>query len=270
MGLLMAHRGHLRGLCTLRRDQASDIHGVHRWQSGGASISDANLGRFSRWRRRQYNWPACGGDGTSAMVEQVFQELPRSSAVGHWREARRRLGLDISDLSHGTTPGSLFAGLVDRGWDDWRDGEDRDRREAGVRAPPAGDRLADELLAFDRRHLVDRHVIGPLAELEDAIATGAGVGISVGVRNPFFDLEWDEVATDRHLGGDDNGHMMRLVGLVTLRGRRVGVADNWWDEPDRPWGGCTIEGVRHGGHCLLDEQVIRNAWAIWAITRRTR
>lgn len=266
----VTRRHHLRSLCTLRRDKASGLGGVPHWQVGVHHVSDANLGPVSRWRRRQYNWPACGGDGTSAMVEVVFPELPRSSAVGHWREARRRLGLDISDLSQGTTPGSLFAGLVERGWDDWREGEDRDRREAGVHAAPAGDRLADELLAHDRRHLVDRHVIGPLRELEDAIAAGAGVGISVGVRDPFFALKWDEIATEHHIGGNDNGHMLRVVGLVTIKGRRVAIADNWWDEPSNPWGGCTVEGLNLEGHCLLDEDVIRNAWAIWAITRATK
>lgn len=249
-----------------REDREHDLR-TRRWRMVGHTLTGPNLGPVSRWRRRQYSYPACGGNAGSALWEVIHPEDGRISAIDLWRGARRRLGLSLDDLSQGTTYGAILQELELRGADDWHEGEDRSALEGGKGSAPAGDNLRDELRAYDRRERLDRHRCSTLREVEDAVATGAGVGISTGLRDPFFELRVGDIATERHIGGDANGHAMRVVGFVTVGGQRLAVLDNWWGDS---WGGCSVEGLSLPGHCLVTAQALLGAWDIWAITRRER
>lgn len=235
------------------------------WRMTGSTAGESILQAPSKWRREQGQRPSCGGQTASALIEVVFPEFPRASAVDLWRGARRRLGFDLDDLDRGTKWSAILAELDLRGFDDWNPGEDEDPREGGRGAPPAGDNLRDEMRASDRRGLVDYQRLFTLDEIDDALAAGAGVGASFGTRDAFDDLGFGEIADTHHLGGSSGGHAMRLLARIMVGGRRIYVTANWWG--DR-WGGCAVEGLMLPGHCLIDESAVDRAWDVLALTRR--
>lgn len=257
-----------RVLCGMAREsnrkREADL-GARHWGFLGLATPSPILQVAPRYERDQFSYPACSGNAVSGAFDQLFPELPRASAVGIWREARFRMGLDLNDLEQGTQWYGVFAGLTDRGFDDWHPREDTNSVEAGKNAPPARDDIHDDMLADGRRNLLKYRELRTLDDVDDALAAGAGVVASFGVRDPFFDLPTNEIATKTHLGGDANGHALRIFGRLIVGSRSVYVIANSWGPK---WGGCTVEGLALPGCFLADEDVVRNAWHCWGISRK--
>ena len=237
-----------------------------RWRKLGNTPPGTILQRVDVLQREQLGWPSCAGQ---TLAEGIDRQLPVNSnpvsAVSIWRDARRRSGTPISNISVGTTITSCIDSIIHRGWDDWVKGEDSDPVEMGAGAPKAGDDLRDELMAHDNKKRVTLHYrITSLDELDDALAKGASVAAGFGVRKPFITLKTGEVATRYHLGGGSNGHAMSIVGRIIRDGGRLYVVQNHWTD----WGGCVIEGRTLDGYCIVDEEAVRSAWDLHAIVIR--
>jgi hypothetical protein len=221
--------------------------------------------------RRQPKFPNCVGQTFAACIDaSIDSRLPsdpdvssvpkrgeqHASGVSIWREARRRQGL-IEQIEFGTRFEYAVDGLVARGWDAYRDGEDTDEEEAGVGAAPAGDDLADEMEAFDNRvgKPLARYRIfgvgsGVLDAVDEALRRGDNWGVAIGtfLAEPFFLHVGDPNGIDVTLGweffsGFKNAHAQRICGRALGYGNRRkyllqnshGVARGGAHLPDGTW-----------------------------------
>lgn len=227
-----------------------------------------------RWIRDQRSFPSCVGQTVASMIDALGYDggLPVpiwASAVSIWREARRRQGL-IEVIELGTRLEYAFDGLVGRGWDPYREGEDTDEVEAGKGASPAGDDLFDEMFADDKRMPKDVNryrIIGlgsaVLDAVDEALRCGWGVGIGSGLLDPFMHYptrtpdEPEQVLGTDYLGGTNNRHAQRVAGRGTHNGRRKYLLQNSWSPQ---FGGCHApDGGWLMGCTWVDEAVIVGA-----------
>jgi len=214
-------------------------------------------------RRIQFA-PACLGYSGAEIIDAAHGNVITASAIGIWREARRRQGL-IENIDEGTRTEYMIDGLIHRGWDHYKEGEDTDPVEAGRGAAPAGDDLASELDAYDHRGTTITHYrIFELDALSDATDRGLGVSGAFGLKEPFFNLKPNEVATAAHMGGEQNGHAVRIVRVWKMPGGRYrALGQNHW--PD-PWGGAHDPEGQYWPWCfLIDEDALVGAWDLYAL-----
>jgi hypothetical protein len=194
--------------------------------------------------------------------------LQHASGVSIWREARRRQGA-LEQIDIGTRFEYAVEGLVERGWDPYREGEDTDEEEAGKGADPAGDDLEDEMDAADHRvskHLARYRILGfgsrVLDSIDEALRRGLGVGIGTFLAQPFMDYVGDPNRIDVILGPEffachANAHAQRVVGRAIGYGRRKYLLQNHWGTN---WGGCHLpDGTWQPGCSWVDESVIVGA-----------
>lgn len=218
------------------------------------------------WIRSQPRFPNCVGEASGGWIDSLQAGPPWASGVSIWREARRRQGL-IEQIERGTRLEYAIDGLIRRGWDPYVAGEEFDTTEAGLDAPPAGDDLADELDAYDRRALDLRRYRVADADapeaVESAILAGHGVLIGTGLRAPFFNYRGDPNAGDvvldtEHFGGSANGHALRVFAAVRIAGElRLGLQNSH----GRVWGGIHLpNGTWQPGCCWVTARVIRECW----------
>jgi len=228
-----------------------------------------------RWIRAQPKFPDCVGQTFAEIVDALGYDgnLPEptwASGVSIWRDARRRQGL-IEAIEIGTRLEYAVDSLVLRGWDPYREGEDYDDIEAGKGAAPAGDDLADEMFADDKRLAKDikRYRIlglgsGVLDQVDEALRRGWGVGVGTGLSDLFLNYQQRTPDQPEHvlgldfIGGTENGHAQRVAGRGTYNGRRKYLLQNSWTEsfagchaPDGGWlPGCVWadEAVIVGAH----------------------
>jgi len=237
--------------------------------------SDADFVQPIRGIRTQPKFPDCVGESCAAFIDAKLPDALWSSGVSIWREARRRQGL-IEVIEIGTRYEYAVEGLVRRGWDLYREGEETDDEEAGKGAAPAGDDLADEMFADDKRLGKDlkRYRIlglgsGVLDAVDEALRRGWGVGIGTGLLPPFFQYASAPVKVDRvlgtdYMGGHQDSHALRVAGrAITKDGRREYLVQNSWGTD---WGGCHApDGSWLAGCVWVDEAVIRGAHDIHVV-----
>lgn len=242
------------------RDADRETHGLA--SSGG--MTGHNIVQPIGFIREQY-FPGCVGYALGACIDAELGEPPWCSAVSIWREARRRQGV-VEQIDEGTRIEYAIAGLVARGWDKYREGEDDDTEEAGLNAPAAGDDLADELYAYDKRQIgVERYRISSdgeerLDQIDVALARGLGVVFGTGTRKPFYTLGPDAIADERHLGGDENGHAMRVFGRFFQQSTRLYLIQNSWSES---FGGCrSPTGLWFAGCFVAKPIVLLESWDV--------
>ena len=230
-----------------------------------AQAPDVEFAQTIAWIRDQPRFPDCVGESIAAYVDSLLPGMPWASAVSIWRDARRRQGrVELIEL--GTRIEYGIESLVERGWDQYRPGEELDEEEAGKGAAPAGDDLGDEMFAHDTRlpkSLVRYRIIGFGAALLDAIdealRRGFGVVIGVSLRDPFLSHvqapeQRDQVLGLDYLGGGKNNHAMRVIGRGVYDGRRRYLIQNSWS---RDWGGCRApDGMWLPGCVWVDEASI--------------
>lgn len=255
---------------TRERDKSERNYALHAppvERRFGASSSDDIIQPVA-WVRNQKRLPSCGGQSVAAGIDGVTMKEPWASAVSAWREAHRLQG-EIEKIDQGTRLEYVFDGLESRGWDPYRAGEDEDREEAGLGAPDAGDDLADELFAADKRSAgLDRYrIFGFGATLLDAVDDALrrpdfAVTIGTGTRAPFFNLPDGATADERHLGGEADGHAMRVFARIIRSGVRFyGIQNSHGPEAS----GIYLPGGHHIGGCFwAHEVVIAKAWEIYA------
>ena len=226
----------------------------------------------------QPKYPDCVGCTVSGFVDATLPEPPWASAVSLWREARRRQG-KIEQIEEGTRLEYAIEGLITRGWDPYREGEDVDDEEAGKGAPLAGDDLADEMFAYDKRLARDikRYRIlgfgsGVLDALDEALRRGWGVGIGTGLLPAYFthartpDQPEMVLGTD-YMGGHTNNHAQRVAGRADYNGRRKYVIQNSWGAG---FGGCHApDGTWLPGCVWVDEDVILGAHDVHVVEIRS-
>jgi hypothetical protein len=225
------------------------------------------------WIRQQPRFGSCAGESCAAVVDGLVGGPPYASGISIWREARRRQGR-IDHIEEGTQLVHAIEGLVYRGWDPYREGEEWDEEEAGLGAPDAGDDLSDELFAHDTHdeHMVRYRIGGVGADRLDAVdaalETGLGVVIGTGTTSRYWDFTGDPskedtiIGTDA-MGGETGGHAQRIAGRSHRIGRRIYLVQNSWSVW---WGGCYLpDGLWQAGCCWADESVLGAAWDVWAI-----
>jgi hypothetical protein len=247
------------------------------------ATSDTDFVQPIRWIRAQPKFPDCVGQTVAEIVDAFSYEggLPEptwASGVSIWRDARRRQGL-IEQIELGTRLEYAIESLVSRGWDPYREGEDTDDEEAGKGAAPAGDDLADEMFADDKRLPKDikRYRIiglgsGVLDAVDEALRRGWGVGIGTGLLDPFLSAPMrtpdqpEQVLGTDYLGGNKNNHAQRVAGRGTHDGRRKYLLQNHWTVD---WWGCHApDGGWLQGCCWVDEAVLVNAHDIHVVEVR--
>jgi hypothetical protein len=232
------------------------------------AVNETTIVQPVRLVRNQWAFPSCVGQTIAACVDATRKEPPWASAVSIWREARRRQGL-IEVIELGTRLEYAIEGLIGRGWDPYREGEDGDEVEAGKGAPPAGDDLDDEMDADDNRqpHDIHRYRIigaggGVLDELVEALRRGWGVAIGTGLTDAFFSHVGSPDTPDlvlglEHMSGSKNLHATRIFGSHRIDGRYECLLQNSWGEG---WGGCHApDGTWLPGCVWVDEDVIVGA-----------
>jgi len=236
---------------------------------GAIRINDDAFVQAMAWVRDQPWFPDCVGESVAAFIDSKLPAAPWASAVSIWREARRRQG-KIEQIDIGTRIQYAVQGLVHRGWDPYRPGEEQDEVEAGKGAPLAGDDLEDEMFAYDKRvpeGLERYRIIGVRAAVLDAVdeALRRDFGVIIGtflvpafmahVQTPD---QADIVLGTDYFSGLLNSHAMRVRGrAVTTGGRRVYMLQNSWS---RNWGGCHApDGSWQPGCVWIDETALANA-----------
>lgn len=233
-----------------------------------AYLTEPDFVQPIRWIHEQPKFGSCVGESCSAMIEAP-RAGPRVSGVSIWREARRRQGR-VEVIEIGTRFEYAVDGLVERGWDPYRDGEETDEEEAGKGAPPAGDDLGDEMFADDKRlgkDLKRYRILGlgsaVLDAVDEALRRGWGVGIGSGLLTPFFHYartpdQPEHVLGVDYMGGHKDNHAQRVAGrAITKDGRREYLVQNSWGTD---WGGCHApDGSWLAGCAWVDEAVIVGA-----------
>jgi hypothetical protein len=215
--------------------------------------------------RTQPKYLNCVGESCAAMIDSKLPDALWSSGVSIWREARRRQGL-IEVLELGTRYEYAVDGLVARGWDPYREGEETDDEEAGKGAAPAGDDLADEMFADDKRlgkELKRYRILGfgvaVFDAVDEALRRGWGVGIGTGLLTPFFHYartpdQPEHVLGTEYMGGHMDNHAQRVAGRAAYMGRRKYLVQNSWGTE---FGGCHApDGTWLAGCVWVDEDVI--------------
>lgn len=253
-----------------RRRPVVDLDGVWTPQraAGTAPDSELNRGRYANWVPRlsagdvfspplrigiQPRFGSCMGMAPAAWIER-WTRYP-VSGLGLWRNGRFYAG-DLSRVHVGTTPTMVKQGLETMGWHRWHEGEDYSTEEALCESSPA-----DDAFGLDNAQgQVDfLRITGPVEErlekVRSALSAGKGVLLTSGLRGPFFDLADGEIASDRHMGGVDNGHAMAVAGVV---GGKVVVQNSWGTD----FAGATIRGTRYGGLFLAEPVVLWVAWDV--------
>lgn len=249
-------------LCGTAPDHVHHRERRHRWQRSAGAVTGIVLQRTDVLLRDQVDTPSCLGQACIAAVDaQTPVGAPPGSGIGVWRDAHRRQGM-IEAVDMGTRPEYALASLVERGWDNRHANEELDPKERGLKAPPAGDTLSDELTAADRDHRIASYRLHGCDDLDDALAARVGIVGCFGTRQAFETLKPDEVATGTHLGGSNNGHAMRIAGRVVIAGLRRYLITNSWG---KFWGGCHVGDLWLPGYFLADEEVVDDAWDLIAI-----
>jgi hypothetical protein len=231
-------------------------------------VTESDFVQTIRWIRDQPAFPNCVGQSLASCIDATLPGPTWSSGVSIWREARRRQGL-IEVIELGTRLEYAIEGLIARGWDPYREGEDTDEEEAGRGAPLAGDDLGDEMFADDKRLAKDiaRYRIfgfgsGVLDEVDEALRRGWGVQIGSGLLPNFMahvrlPEQPEQVLGTDYIGGNKDNHAMRVAGRGTYDGRRKYLITNSWTTW---WGGCHApDGTWLGGCVWVDEDVILGA-----------
>lgn len=215
------------------------------------------------WVRNQRNFGSCVGQAIASSVEGINKARGlynrKVSAVSIWREARRLQGR-LERIDQGTRIEYGLTGLVARGWDPYREGEDRDPDEAGKQ-----DDLADELFADDKRYgqykrwRVRGERKARVDQVVSALVGSFGVVIGCFLRPEFFaQREHDRALGFESFGGGENSHAMRVFGVRYRDGRRHFAVQNSWGTG---WGGIYIEPgdgekIFRPGCCWVDEFVL--------------
>ncbi len=216
------------------------------------------------WIRDQRDFPSCVGQAFAAAIDAHTLQEPWASAVGIWREARRRQGR-LEQIERGTRSAYAVEGLVHRGWDPFVQGEDLDPVEAGQQ-----DDLQDELFAHDKRMPLELNryrIVAAGAErleaVDAALFVGLGVVLGSGTRRGFGDIATDELVTSALRGGDRDGHAERVAGMWRQGGRRRYLVQGSWGVG---FAGCHApSGVLLAGCYLADESVIVDGWDLHCI-----
>lgn len=193
--------------------------------------------------RDQRTTPSCVGQAVVAAAHALLGF--DGSGINVWIDSRRRDGnLDRAD--YGTTAETAIASLIGRGLDPYQDGEES-FHPSEYRHMPS---LAEEMAADDVRlkPTVERFITtGTIAkqrlQIVDALKSGKAVLWATGVKEPFFSLDFGQVATSDHIGADYNGHQMRIFGYHA--GLDLFAVQNSWSEDfaglefeDREFPGC--------------------------------
>jgi hypothetical protein len=221
---------------------------------------------------RYQSFPSCAGESLAACIDAIEGDDTTASGISIWREARRRQGR-IEQIDEGTRLQYAVSGLIFRGWDPYQPGEEDDFEEAGLGAPDAGDDLFDEMFADDHRAAgwIRYRIMYDQGDRVDgalSLPQTMGVVIGTGTREAFQrfrgDINQADVILDTdHLGGDHDGHAMRIAGRFYQGGRRTYLLQNSWS---RQWGGCHLpDGTFLPGCCWVDERVLQSAWDIHVI-----
>lgn len=243
---------------TRDRELALWNYGRSVQQPSTVTVGDAIIQPIVRVQN-QGRAPACVGYSWAACIDAFTGGDPLCSGVSIWREARRRQG-EIEHIDEGTRLEYALDGLVARGWDPYRPGEEEDAIEAGRQ-----DDLADELFAADQHVSLSRvrYRIDPkdaIESIEVALSRGDGVVFAAGIREPYYrhqgaDKQLDRVLGTESIGGDDNRHAMRVAGMWRNGGRRIFLLHNSWG---KKWGGCHLPtGHFVDGCCWVDETALR-------------
>jgi hypothetical protein len=267
--------------CLPDRETTRDRHSIERNYAQLAGAPHSMAGTTSgavvqpvMWIHAQQD-PCCVGEGLGATGDCAFGTTPWPSGKSIWREARRRQGR-IEQIDEGTRAEYAIEGLIHRGWDPYREGEEFDAEEAGLGAPDAGDDIDDELFASDQVGAIDQHYrIFELDQVDDALSRGRSWGIvtSTGLHEPIFDfvgnpLKADIVLDERFIGGSENGHLMRVFGVEWVKGERQYLYQQSWSENRA---GCHLpSGIWQPGCFRATERVLRNAWDNHAVHWRAR
>jgi hypothetical protein len=251
---------------TREREQSEHNYGQ---AFAAAPASTGDIIQPIAWIRDQRDFPSCAGQSFAECIDAVTRKPPWASGVSIWREARRRQN-QIEDIAEGTRLEYAVAGLVARGWDPYVEGEDSDKVEAGVGAPDAGDDLADEMFAYDKRDLSGKRyrIDGDRCALvDDALQRNLGVVIGSGLTESYFYIQNSPGQTERvyggnYIGGDANGHAQRIFARSYWPGRRVYAIQNHWSIQ---WGGCRMPGGLWEPGCIwVEEDVISElAWDVY-------
>lgn len=216
------------------------------------------------WIRNQRQYPSCVGHSIAASIEGINKARGRYnrrvSGVSIWREAHRLQG-KIERIDQGTRIEYGLTGLVARGWDPYRDGEDKDPVEAGKQ-----DDLADELFADDKRYgkfkrwRIRGDARARIDQVVAALRGSYGVVMGCFLRDQFFaQREHDRALAFDSFGGGRNSHAMRVFGVRhAANGRRHFAVQNSWGSG---WGGIYIEvgpsqRLFRQGCCWVDESVL--------------
>lgn len=245
--------------------------------SGTYLISYASEVEFAqpiRWIRDQPVFPDCVGESIAECIDATLPSPPWASGVSIWRDARRRQGL-IETIDVGTRIEYAVDALLSRGWDPYRQGEERDEVEAGKGAPPAGDDLADEMFAADKvlsDEFLRYRIFGLGASLLDAVDEALrrdfGIIIGTGLREPFMNFsktpdDPEQVLGTDFIGGSENNHAQRVAGRGVYGGRRRYLVQNHWS---KAWGGCRLpSGIWQPGCSWVDEEVVAASFDIHVV-----
>lgn len=201
--------------------------------------------------RDQSATPSCVGQAIAAAVHALLGF--DGSAINVWIDARRRDGnLDRAD--YGTYIESAIESLIKRGLDPFQPGEENQLASEYTQMPDLEEELAADDLRL--RPTVERYITtGTLAKqrlaIVDALKSGKAVLWATGVKEPFFSLRKNQVATMDHVGADYNGHQMRVF-LYDHLTDLFGVQNSW----TRDFAGITFEGVEYPGCFWIEAKAL--------------
>ena len=215
--------------------------------------------------------PSCLGEALAACIEAKVKL--RVSAIGIWREARRRQG-KLEEITGSRIEYGL-EGLVFRGWDPYEPGE-----ELNLDEMLRNDDLDSEMAAFDNKepdlefHRIDtdRTTSAVLFDIDAALKAGCGVVVGSGITQSYMNYHASSPASERVLGtdamgGDQNGHAQRIFAMRLMPDgtRQYGVQGSWGVN----WGGMTLaDGTWQPGCCWVKQEVLLGVWDIHTVKFR--